>query len=119
MIDRSSHEAVHCTTPLFFNPALRFRCLAAWLTAKSVQTGPVKPRMNVSFRFFHPRWLSLRRSFSEDCANRLENECWCGAASRAHSYDKAKQPFLFQNCTTRFGVLFEKQYEEPLSKCLI
>ncbi|MBN3757142.1 hypothetical protein G3N95_29665 [Paraburkholderia sp. Tr-20389] len=117
--DRSSHEVVHCTTPLFFNPALRLLCLAAWLAAKSVQTGPVKPAWMRLFKFSHPRWLSLRRLFSEDCANRPQNECWCGAASRAHLHNTAKRLILFQICTTRFFRLFEKQYEEPLSKWLI
>lgn len=78
--DRSSHEAVHCTASYFLTRRCASRYLAAWLTADSVQTGPVTPVVNVLLDVLS-RWLSLRRLFSEDCANRLENEYWCGAAS--------------------------------------
>jgi hypothetical protein len=42
----------------------------------------------------------LRFLFSEERANRRENERWCGAANKALAVREAKRGFLFQFCTT-------------------
>jgi hypothetical protein len=42
----------------------------------------------------------LRFSFSEECAKRRENQCWCGAAKKVLAVREAKCGFLFQFCTT-------------------